>query len=86
MLRATLNIAHALKVKISKEMHMLNHQLAMVENFELQVQGTGGVNQDDCSDFVKSLATVMCEEESMCKEFRSLVNGQQQPPPQQSSN
>ena len=77
-LRATLNIAHALKVKISKEMHMLNHQLAMVENFELQVQGTEGVNQEDCSLFVKSLTNVLFEEEALCKEFRSLIHGQQQ--------
>jgi hypothetical protein len=77
-LRATLNIAHALKVKISKEMHMLNHQLEMVERFELQVQGNEGVNQDDCSHFVTSLAGVMYEEETMCQEFRTLIHGQQQ--------
>lgn len=77
-LRATLNIAHALKVKISKEMHMLNHQLELVENFELQVQGTEGVNQEDCSHFVSSLGTSMYEEELMCKEFRALIHGQQQ--------
>ena len=61
-----------------REMHMLNHQLQMVENFELQVQGTEGVNQDDCSQFVKSLVNVMYEEENMCKEFRTLIHGQQQ--------
>jgi dynactin complex subunit len=77
-LRATLNIAHALKVKISKEMHMLNHQLEMVESFESQVQGTEGVNQEDCSQFVSSLVSVMYEEEHMCKEFRTLIHGQQQ--------
>lgn len=77
-LRASLNIAHALKVKISKEMHMLNHQLELVESFEQQVQGTEGVNQEDCSEFVSSLVTVMFEEEHMCKEFRTLIHGQQE--------
>jgi len=76
-LRATLNIAHALKVKISKEMHMLNHQLSMVENFELQVQGTEGVNQEDCTHFVNSLTAVMYEEETLSNEFKSLIHGQQ---------
>lgn len=75
-LRATLNIAHAMKVKISKEMHIINHQLQMVEEFESQVQGAEGVNQEDCTQFVQSLVGVMQEEETMCKEFQLLVHGQ----------
>jgi hypothetical protein len=76
-LRETLNIAHALKVKISKEMHMLNQQLEMVENFESQVQGVEGVNQGECSQFVITLVNVMYEEEQLSREFRTLLNGQQ---------
>ena len=77
-LRATLNIAHALKVKISKEMHLLNQQLEMVELLESQVQGIEGVKQEDCAEFVNALIDVTYEEEHMCKDFRKLIQGQQQ--------
>ena len=49
----------------------------MVESFESLVQGTEGVNRDDCTEFVNDLVNIIYEEENMCKEFRNLINGQQ---------
>ena len=73
-LRETLNVAHALKVKISKAMHVLNDQLQLVETFESKVQGLEGVYEGDCAHFVSNLSDVVLVEEQICKEFRALLS------------